>query len=415
MRTNLDNVSAEVLAQELISEKEDLNRLNLSKQNHKTAFLQAITKRPKLLQNVSEENAGRFLAVAVNADYKNFTYLKREQYTNELAQTFLTKRLEKRDTTEKSERLTIQKSMDEKILFNYSYLTQEGDELLYLDNELQVPVSLKSSLKISFKLVDAIALIDKIDIHITQLGEQKICSTLTDLISSNYRTYLNAYIQENNAGYYSLCSSLAEVEEYLKNKINAKFQEYGIVIGEFIIKKLAIPSDIQYKLEDQAFQIRKRRAEVEANNEFAIKSLGFYEKKLEIQEKYPNAEHSLTEFEKDLALQRYLIKTGQEAEEEVDHSIQIKQKLDKKDTIIAQAEDVVPESPVKDKFKIAYYTSLAVFVLVSLICFAAGPGVAFIMLGVTAVIFGGIGAFFHKKLKVTKGAGTDKVAKNNGK
>ncbi len=403
MRANLDNVAAETLAQELINETEDLNRLNLAKQNQRAAFLQAISKRPKLLQNIKDFNATHFLTVALNADYTYFTYLKREQYTDELAQIFLAKRLEKRDPAEKNEKLSVQKSLDNKILFNYTYLTPEGEELYYLDNELEVPSSLRSSLKISFKLIDAVALIDKIDIHITQLGERKICSTLTDLVSSSFRAYLNEYIFENKIGYYTLCSSFAKVEKYLKEKMNESFKEYGLEIGEFIIKKLAIPTDIQYKLEDQAFEIRRRRADVESNNEFAIKSLGFYEKKLEIQEKYPNAEHSLTEFEKDLALQRYLIKTGKDSKEEVDHTIEIKQKVEKKDAVISQTEDIVPEVPdKKNVFKIAYFTLLGMFVFVSLLCFIAGVGVGLIMLGVTTLIFGGIAAFYHNKFKKEK-------------
>lgn len=403
MRTNLDNVSVETLVPELINETEDINRLNLMKQNQRDAFLKAIATRPKLLEKVKGLSANQLLTVAINKDYRNFTYLKREQYTEDLAQIFLSKRLNEHVNEDKSSHLTFEKSMDNKLVFIYSYVSQEGDELYYLDKELQVPASIRSSLKMSFKLTDALALIDKMDTHITQLGQSKICSTLTDIISSNYRAILNEYIVKNDIGYYTLCSSLTEVEEYLKEKMNKAFESYGIVLNEMIIKKLAIPKDIQFKLEDQAFQIRKKRAEIDADTEFSKKSLEAYAEKLEIQEKYPNATHSLTEYEKDLALKRYLIKMGQTKEEEIDHSIKIKQKIATQDDAISQREDIIPEVPQKKNvFKITYIVMLLVSLIVSFSCFAAGAGTGLILLAVTVLIFGLIAAFKHDKFKKQK-------------
>ena len=403
MRTNLDNVAVETLVPELINETEDINRLNVMKQNQRDAFLKAIATRPKLLEKVKGLSANQLLTVAIKKDYRNFTYLKREQYTEELAQIFLSKRLNEYVNEDKSSHLTFEKSMDNKLVFIYSYVSQEGDELYYLDKELQVPASIRSSLKMSFKLTDALALIDKMDTHITQLGQSKICSTLTDIISSNYRAILNEYIVKNDIGYYTLCSSLTEVEEYLKEKMNKAFESYGIVLNEMIIKKLAIPKDIQFKLEDQAFQIRKKRAEIDADTEFSKKSLEAYAEKLEIQEKYPNATHSLTEYEKDLALKRYLIKMGQTKEEEIDHSIKIKQKIATQDDAISQREDIIPEVPQKKNvFKITYIVMLLVSLIVSFSCFAAGTGTGLILLAVTVLIFGLIAAFKHDKFKQQK-------------
>ena len=404
MRTNFDNVPIETLVQELISEVEDVNRLNLFKQNQRTAFLEAIKKRPKLLQNVKGLNAEHFLTVAINANYKNFTYLKREQYSDKLAQIFLYKRLENQDITDKNEKLIIQKSFDDRIIFNYMYSTIEGDELYYFDKELGVPASLKSGLKVSIKVVDAVALIEKLDTHITQLGANKICSTLTDIITSRYKACLNDYIAMNDVGYYTLCASSSILEGEIKEKMSEVFKEYGIIVSELTIQKLAIPKDIQYKLEDQAFQIRKKRADIEADAEFAEISLKNYEEKLAIEEKYPNAQHTLTEYEKDLALQRFLIKNGIQREQDIDHSIKLSQKEDKKDAAIAQKADVIPEVPQKKNvFKIVYFVFLALFLTISFILMGAvGIGAGFIMLGITIIVFGLIAAFMHEKFKKQK-------------
>ena len=102
MRTNLDNVAVETLVPELINETEDINRLNLMKQNQRDAFLKAIATRPKLLEKVKGLSANQLLTVAINKDYRNFTYLKREQYTEDLAQIFLSKRLNEHVNEDKS-------------------------------------------------------------------------------------------------------------------------------------------------------------------------------------------------------------------------------------------------------------------------------------------------------------------------
>lgn len=415
MRTNFDNVSAEILAQELINEVEDINRLNLFKQNQRNAFLQAIERRPKLLEKIKGPNAEHFLTVALNANYKYFTYLKREQYSNKLAQIFLAKRLENHDVEEKGEELLIQKSLDNKLIFNYSYSTIEGDELYYMDKELGVPSSLKSSIKVSIKLVDAVMLIEKLDTHITQLGANKICSTLTDIIASNYKALLNSYISENQVGFYTLCASRFALENDIKIKLGNILREYGIVINDLTIQKLAIPKDIQYKLEDQAFQIRKKRADIEANAEFAEISLKSYAQKLAIEEKFPNAQHSLTEYEKDLALQRYLIKNDRDKDQAISHEIKLKRKAGKKDTTIAQEEDIIPEVPQKKNvFKIAYIISLLLCVIVSLACMAAGVAIGLIMLGATVIIFGAVAAFAYPKFKKQQVEVVDEGEKNNG-
>ena len=401
MKTNLDNITVEDLVPELVNETIDINSLNYMKKVHRDAFVRAIGQRHNLLQKVKGNPYSKyFLSLAVKTDYRNFIYLKREQYTDETAQIYLDKRLAEKESAESAKTLTSQKSLDNKLMFVFSYVTPEGDELYYYDRELQVPASVKSSLKMSFKVVDGVKFIDKLDTHITQLGAIKIRSTLTDIISSNYRTFLNEYIATNNIGYYSLCSNLSTVEANIKKRMNETFADYGIELSELIIKKLAIPKEIQYKLEDQAFQIRKKRAEIEADSEFSKKSLESYAAKLAIQEKFPNAQHTLTEYEKDLALKRYLIKTKRAQEEKIDHTIEIKKAKVNKDEELKKVEDVAPEAPApKNTFKIVYFTMLAICVLASLLTFIGSIGIGLILLGVTALVFGMIAAFKNEKFK----------------
>lgn len=405
MARNIDGRPVETLVVDLEQGVVDINLLNLARSNHREALKQALEKRPALLTKVRPENEKHFFTFAIKENAKYFVQLRRDQYTNELAQIYIFERLTKEKNKDKNKVETkadtdilVRKSLDDKTVFTYSYLTPEGDELYYLDSELQVPLSLKSSIVITLKLENAVALIDKLDVHITQLGEKKIKSVIIDLIANQYKSYLNQYIKDNDIGYYTLCTSLNEVQVGFKAKIAKVFAEYGISVSEFVIKKIAIPRDIQYKLEDQALKIRQRRADVEADSEFAKIALDSYEAKLAVIQKYPNAEVTLTEYEKDLALKRYLTKIGRMREEEVDHTIKISQKNLQADSTVEKKEDVVPDIPVKPNiFRKSFIIACIIALVTSIITMGLNMGVGCIVLGVLIIVFGLIAAFNTEK------------------
>ena len=153
MGANIEKTPVDVLARDLIHEREDINNLNLAKKNHREAFLLALKERPNLLSKVKDSNAEHFFKFAVEKKYEYFVYLSRERYTEDLAQFYLLKRLEEKPDAKtkvevKSKDFVVQKSMDDKIVFNYTYVTPEDEELYYLDTELQVPTSVKSSIRV---------------------------------------------------------------------------------------------------------------------------------------------------------------------------------------------------------------------------------------------------------------------------
>ena len=65
------------------------------------------------------------------------------------------------------------KSLDGSITLNCSYTTPDGEELFYFDGDLKIPIGLKSSYKLSIKLIDAIKFINMLDTHITLLGKNR--------------------------------------------------------------------------------------------------------------------------------------------------------------------------------------------------------------------------------------------------
>jgi hypothetical protein len=256
---------------------------------------------------------------------------------------------------------------------------------------------------LTLKLENAVAFIDKLDTHVAQLGKEKIKSVLLDIIANHYKSYLNSYITNNQLGYYTLCTSLNAVEEGFVAEATKIFEPYGITVSDFVIKKIAIPKDIQHKLENQAFKIRQRRADVEADAELAKISLESYEAKLAVHSKYPDAEVTLTEYEKDLALKRYLVKVGKDTEESVDRSIKITQKAPKADAFIEKPEDIIPDIPTKpNTFRTAFCVLAAIAFIISMIILAAETGAGLIVLGIFVFIFGIIAAFNVDKFATVK-------------
>ena len=398
----LDSNSPEMIALSVVQGKCNINELNLLKAVHREALVSTLAQRPHLIAKINEANTPTFAKYVIEKNPELFVYLNKEQYSDELAQLYLFHRFSDKHPRGKNDErfhtLTLQKSIDNKIIFNYSYVTPEGEELYYLDSELQVPTSIKSSLKLSLKINDAVKLIEKLDVHVTQLGEKKISATLCDIVSNRYKSFLSSYISENKVGYYTLCTSFAALEKGFSEYLDSALSEYGISVSSFIVKNLAIPKDIQFKIEDQSFRIRQRRAEIEADAEFAKVSLKNYEAKLAINEKYQAGEGSLTEYEKDLALQRYLTKCGRAQEESVDRSIRIAQKVDGTDDVVSKKTDVVPElPPVKNMFKRLFILSSVVLAILSFAVMSGSVGAGFITLGISTAILGTVAAFKHEK------------------
>ena len=411
MTKGLDDKSVETLVVDLVQGITDVNQLNLAKANQRQAFFKALEERPALLTKVSKINEEHFFSVAIKKNPSYFVHLSTSQYTNELAQIYLFSRLSEKSTGRQAQAtaspdVLVRKSLDDRIVFTYSYLSAEGDELYYLDKELQVPVSLKSNIMLTLKLEDAVEFINKLDTHITQLGEEKIKSVILDIIATQYKSYLNSYLNKNQIGYYTLCTSLNDVETGFIKVIGNTFKPYGISVSDFVIKSIAIPKDIQYKLEDQAFKIRQRRAEVEADAEFAKISLESYEAKLAIHNKYPETELTLTEYEKDLALKRYLTKVGRGATESVDRTIKLQSKNPKADSVVAKPEDIIPDIPTKPNiFRRVYFILAAVATFLSVILFSAAEdelGAAYILTGLLILGFGLVAAFNTRRFATIK-------------
>lgn len=407
---NIDRLPMEEFVDKLIREEIDINELNLAKLNHRQAFIGALEKRPFLLRKIKEVYSEHFLKYAIKEMPQLFLYLKKEQYTDFLAQIFIKSRLTNdiarrgnKGQGENKQDFSIATSLDNKVILNYSYATPKEDEFYYFDNEFQIPISVRANIKATLKIDNAVKLINRLDTDVKELGENKIINMLDETIVSSFKAFFNSYINKQKVNFYGLCASLQELEQSFRRELNDEFKSYGIEVCNFVIKKIAIPEDLQRKIEDLAFEIRQRRAEVEADAEFAKNSLDMYEQKLAVEEKYPNATPSLTEYEKDLALKRYLIKHGKLSKEELDHTINLKAEKQKTDASLSKKKDIVPEiEKKKNVFKTTFIALLVSSILLNIIAMVFSVyniGVGFFIFAGLTAIFGTVAAFNYSKFK----------------
>lgn len=410
MAEKLERKSHEELVDGLLRGEIDVNELNVLKTRQREAFVTAIEKRPALLAKIRPENSQHLLKHALTKNPLLFIHITKAQYTDEFAQMFLYERMtgelrvNKRRTESKTDsKAVVQKSFDEKVVLVQAYATPDGEDLCYFDKELQLPLAIKVSAKVSLKIVDAIKFIEKLDTHITQLGEIKIKTAMFDLISSQFTAYLTEYISKKQVGYYTLCAAIRDVEDGFVAETKKAFGAYGIEVSEFIVKQFAIPKDVQNKIESLAFEIRQRREGVQADAEFARISLENYEAKLAIESKYPNAESSLTEYEKDLALKRYMTRLGLAEKKNVDLSVAVTSTGVDGDEALEKPADIVPEiEPKENTFRTGFITLAVLCGIASVIAIGVETSVGLIMAGAFAGLFGLVAACCTDKLKKPK-------------
>ena len=414
MATKLNKKTKEDLLQDLLCDRVNINDLSLMYENQRYAFFTAIEERPNILSKVAVANANNLLVPAIEKDPVNFIYLKKEQYTDETAQIYLAYRLslnkegcdnfEGAETVQnKDNGFSLHKSVDDKVVLNYNYMTPNGEEIYYFDNELQIPISIKTNFKISLKIKNAATFIEKFDMHASQLGRNKIENVVGSVLENQFRAIFTSYIDRNKIGYYTLCATISIFENELQNKLKAVFAPYGIEVSNVLISKFAIPNSIQERIEDQAFELRQIKAEMYANHDLAKKSLENYEIKLAIENRYPDAERSLTEYEKDMALKRYMLKNGQISKESIDRTIFMKRKVEQADKIIEKEQDGVMYFPQsKNSFKRGYFGWLIICLILNGLLALYNVEYALLFAAFNVLLFGLIALFGGKKFQNPK-------------
>lgn len=394
------------LVQKLVKSTIKIDELDIASTIHQEAVKDYLKMFPSKIAQLSTEYEFKFLKKVLSSKdgYKLFLNIPNEKHTPELAFIFLHERL-KDDlatlATHKEEpKMLMRKSYDDKLVFTFMYKTLKGEEVTYVDSELQMPVSLISHIKISLKLIDALSFIKKLDIAVNLLGFNTIYSEIRTIVNKIYRITLHSITNNDSSSYYNLTNMYSDIETQLIARLNNAFEDYGISVSNISLIDIAIPNDAKQTLENDFFNARRTRLANEDRLDFERKSLELYEKKIAIQSKYSGYSEALTEAEKDNAFKRYAYKNDPK-----DNSVTItnQKQLENKQTI--SDEEIIKNTDVVTNMKPNHNLKLFAILIFGIVAilFAIfgtpvvkliGSGISLGLMGIALIII----AIYDKKI-----------------
>ena len=295
----------------LIREKIVVDDLEPKNRNHIQAVLNFYRQMPSKMKDISTETDYKFLYEVLRKDYRFFVNLDKKQYRQDAAQLFLdgvlkdTKNIKKGEYTPE-----IYLSYDEKIVISYEYVTRKGDELYYFDNELKVPASLISKFKITIRIEKPVEFVKMLDVSVRDFCSPVVFNKLYYIFNSSFRKVLLDMVTREGFGYYKVTNSIMEIEQAASKEIDSRFPESCVVTTSLVVKRIEVDREVRDKMEDEFFELRKKRINIDEELKYQKDSMELFGRKLELMNKYSAPAELLTEAEKDKAFDRYA-KKGQ--------------------------------------------------------------------------------------------------------
>lgn len=296
-------------------------------------------------------------------------------------------------------------SYDKKLIINYKYETKKGETIAYFDNALGVPTALVATANVRFKLLDAEALVKKIDVDVAFLDMSIVSKFIISALNRAVRDTLLAMIVANKLSFYDLARYYTSINQAILAKLHKYFDECGLDTADFSISDISIPNNMGKLLQNQFFAIAEAERVKEYEQKMESASLDLYERKAEIHSKYPDFPITLTEAEKDFALNRYLSRMGVDTSLNADIK---EEELDsRKETgngTVTRRQKVTPYTFVKksNKALITYLIVAAIMYIFAFCMFAVSVGSGLITLGVVTFAAGMWAFFGYRKLKYGK-------------
>lgn len=203
-------------------------------------------------------------------------------------------------------------SLDKKLIFNYSYTTKQGETIAYFDQLLGVPTSLVVNANLKLKLLDAQKLLTRIDIDVPYIDLSVITDFITCYLSRVVRDTVLSFIREKELSYYDLPQHYTALNQSVEENLGECLKDSGLVVVSCLIRDINVTDNTDVLLRHQFFALAEDERVKAHEQRLAQAALDLYERKAAIHEKYPNFPLSLTEAEKDLAMNRYLMRMGRD-------------------------------------------------------------------------------------------------------
>lgn len=300
----------------LISGSLKVDSLFIENDAHKKAFLRYIRNYASTgIKQLRTENEKRFLKLALLDDYKYFLNLDRDQYSEDLAQIFVSQVLK----LGQHENLSIKNTYDNRVLLITNYSTHEGTNINYFDSKLELYVLLNIAATVQFKIVSCLKFLQVMDADIAEFGVNYVYDRIQFAIKESLEYAVLKTLSSNGDNYYELMANKDQVEKRFAEKFYTHIGKDVVELSQLNIENIGFTKDILEKLEEIGFANKIKREELSNEIRYEKESLDLYERKVKIHEANPKVAWNLSEAEKDKALDRYMIKTGlrEKAETEI--------------------------------------------------------------------------------------------------
>ena len=299
------NEVSEKLFKQLQNGTKTIRQLDPTKATHREAVFAYVQSKSSIMKTLKNDVELEFLKICLEKNYELFLSLDPEQYTEEFASFYLYNKIRKsKNFTDNFIRI----SYDENLIVNVLYQTCDGEQIFYYDKELQAPTFLIVKLQVSFKVKSIIQFFEKLDLSVAMLGYNSINAELTRWVNAAYRNAINKFIENKKIDAYKLTGLYDEIEKEIENELTRIIENSGLLIQKVNVIKLSIPETTSKLLEKQSLALVNEKNRRTNELEYEKLSLENYAKKAEIHSNNPNFEMTLTEAEKDFALNRYIIR-----------------------------------------------------------------------------------------------------------
>lgn len=303
----------------------------------------------------------------------------------------------------KSNKYSIMRSFTKQTVISYRYETKKGETIAYFDKTLGVPSILKVVADVKIKITNPDYLLKAVDIDIAMVDLFMVMDHVNRIFNDTLRDCTLEYIIKNGLSYYQLSQHYTALSNIALHAMNAAFEKEGLQVADVSIVDITIPNNTNEMFERQFFAIAEAKRVKDFENKQAQASLELYEKKAAIHSKYPEFPVTLTESEKDFALNRYLKRNGIDKKLVANiKSDELAEKEEQSEGTLTAGKLVKPVAPIPPKassFRKVYFILLIVCIIISSVMFVAGVGAALISYGVTMLIFGLIAVVNMNALK----------------
>lgn len=395
--TSNDNVTV----QDILDGKKELLSLDFATPHDREIAVRCMDKNQLLSRQLDIGNPDQLetLKLWVAKKYANLLILTSQQRCKELIDIFLEGKLQQQlDQLKESDPLknsvSIIHSYTKQQLICYNYETKEGEAVSYFDNKLGIPVKLKTEASVKLKVLDSLKLVKKIDIELERVDLTITVNLINNIIAEYLRETLLEIVDVQKVSYYDLPRYFAVIRDSLQSRLQVAFGAYGLEISDLKINDIYLLNDIDKHLESQYFALAKIARVKEFEYKLEEQSLKLYEKKASIHAAYPDFQVGLTEAEKDLALERYLKRIGQDKEVEVNVNEEVLDDRYRENTdAVTTAKINAPVKPQKyvssKKCRIWYGIAAALWAVLTVIFNVLGND--FATIGIIIGVVGAIG------------------------